>query len=60
MSFTQENLKYKGKMQQQHLFNEFRNQHSENISWESEQIAKSHGIYLLQILYTTNIPNHLI
>src|SRR5215207_876106 len=28
------------------LFNEFRNQHSENISWESEQIAKSHGIYL--------------
>src|SRR5919108_3777196 len=28
------------------LFNEFRNQHSENISWEAEQIAKSHGIYL--------------
>ena len=28
------------------LFNEFRDQHSENISWESEQIAKSHGIYL--------------
>jgi sulfite reductase (NADPH) hemoprotein beta-component len=28
------------------LFNEFRNHSSENISWESEQIAKSHGIYL--------------
>jgi sulfite reductase (NADPH) hemoprotein beta-component len=28
------------------LFNEFRNQDTENISWESEQIAKSHGIYL--------------
>jgi sulfite reductase (NADPH) hemoprotein beta-component len=28
------------------LFNEFRNYSSENISWESEQIAKSHGIYL--------------
>ncbi len=28
------------------LFNEFRDQYSENISWESEQIAKSHGIYL--------------
>lgn len=28
------------------LFNEFRNFASENISWESEQIAKSHGIYL--------------
>jgi sulfite reductase (NADPH) hemoprotein beta-component len=28
------------------LFNEFRNQSSENISWEAEQIAKSHGIYL--------------
>src|SRR2546428_12509286 len=28
------------------LFNEFRNHSSENISWESEQLAKSHGIYL--------------
>ncbi|MFZ0511028.1 MAG: nitrite/sulfite reductase [Candidatus Nitrosopolaris sp.] len=28
------------------LFNEFRNQFSQNISWDSEQIAKSHGIYL--------------
>lgn len=28
------------------LFNEFRDQNTENISWESEQIAKSHGIYL--------------
>ncbi len=28
------------------LFNEFRNRDTENISWESEQIAKSHGIYL--------------
>src|SRR2546430_11447698 len=28
------------------LFNEFRDQYSQNISWESEQIAKSHGIYL--------------
>ena len=28
------------------LFNQFRNHSSENISWESEQIAKSHGIYL--------------
>src|SRR5713226_6915843 len=28
------------------LFNEFRNDSSENISWESEQIAKSYGIYL--------------
>jgi len=28
------------------LFNEFRDYSSQNISWESEQIAKSHGIYL--------------
>src|SRR5213596_1027946 len=28
------------------LFSEFRDYSSENISWESEQIAKSHGIYL--------------
>ena len=28
------------------LFNEFRAYSSQNISWESEQIAKSHGIYL--------------
>ena len=28
------------------LFSEFRDQSSQNISWESEQIAKSHGIYL--------------
>jgi sulfite reductase (NADPH) hemoprotein beta-component len=28
------------------LFNEFRDTSSENIAWESEQIAKSHGIYL--------------
>jgi sulfite reductase (NADPH) hemoprotein beta-component len=28
------------------LFKEFRDYSSENISWESEQIAKSHGIYL--------------
>ena len=28
------------------LFNEFRNHSSENISWESEQITKSHGMYL--------------
>jgi len=28
------------------LFNEFRNHSSENVTWESEQIAKSHGIYL--------------
>src|SRR5207249_8784792 len=28
------------------LFNEYRNHSSENIIWESEQIAKSHGIYL--------------
>jgi sulfite reductase beta subunit-like hemoprotein len=28
------------------LFNEFRDYSSENIPWESEQIAKSHGIYL--------------
>jgi sulfite reductase beta subunit-like hemoprotein len=28
------------------LSSEFRNRDTENISWESEQIAKSHGIYL--------------
>ena len=28
------------------LFSEFRDYTSQNISWESEQIAKSHGIYL--------------
>jgi sulfite reductase beta subunit-like hemoprotein len=28
------------------LFSEFRDYSSQNISWESEQIAKSHGIYL--------------
>ncbi|HEY7082403.1 MAG TPA: nitrite/sulfite reductase [Nitrososphaeraceae archaeon] len=28
------------------LVNEFRDRSTENISWESEQIAKSHGIYL--------------
>ena len=28
------------------LYKEFRDLTSENISWESEQIAKSHGIYL--------------
>lgn len=28
------------------LFNEFRDESSQNIAWESEQIAKSHGIYL--------------
>jgi sulfite reductase beta subunit-like hemoprotein len=28
------------------LYKEFRDLKSENISWESEQIAKSHGIYL--------------
>jgi sulfite reductase (NADPH) hemoprotein beta-component len=28
------------------LFSEFRDYDSQNISWESEQIAKSHGIYL--------------
>jgi sulfite reductase beta subunit-like hemoprotein len=28
------------------LFNEFRDYSFQNISWESEQIAKSHGIYL--------------
>jgi hypothetical protein len=28
------------------LFNEFRDYSSENISWQAEQIAKSHGIYL--------------
>jgi len=28
------------------LFSEFRENSSENILWESEQIAKSHGIYL--------------
>ena len=28
------------------LFEEFRDYSSQNISWESEQIAKSHGIYL--------------
>ena len=28
------------------LSTEFRNRDTENISWESEQIAKSHGIYL--------------
>jgi sulfite reductase (NADPH) hemoprotein beta-component len=28
------------------LFNEFRDLSSDNISWDSEQIAKSHGIYL--------------
>jgi sulfite reductase (NADPH) hemoprotein beta-component len=28
------------------LFNEFRESSFQNISWESEQIAKSHGIYL--------------
>ncbi len=28
------------------LFNEFRDLSYENIQWESEQIAKSHGIYL--------------
>src|SRR5438876_6068745 len=28
------------------LFNEFRDYSSQNISWESEQIAKSHGVYL--------------
>ncbi len=28
------------------LFSEFRDHSSQNISWESEQIAKSHGIYL--------------
>jgi sulfite reductase beta subunit-like hemoprotein len=28
------------------LFNEFRDYSSQNISWESEQISKSHGIYL--------------
>ena len=28
------------------LSTEFRNRETENISWESEQIAKSHGIYL--------------
>src|SRR5919197_732328 len=28
------------------LFNEFRDCSFQNISWESEQIAKSHGIYL--------------
>ncbi len=28
------------------LFNEFRDRSSEDLSWETEQIAKSHGIYL--------------
>ncbi|MFQ5941790.1 MAG: nitrite/sulfite reductase, partial [Nitrososphaerales archaeon] len=28
------------------LYEEFRDQSSDNLSWESEQIAKSHGIYL--------------
>ena len=28
------------------LIDEFRDYSSQNISWESEQIAKSHGIYL--------------
>lgn len=28
------------------LYNEFRDLSTDNVSWESEQIAKSHGIYL--------------
>src|SRR5215469_4354140 len=28
------------------LFSEFRDYDSQNITWESEQITKSHGIYL--------------